>query len=218
MLTADLTRLYPEAYHMAADGSWPSIARHGLLSTAALVERWEIASPGIRSSLLEQRRPDSVAIEHPEHGVAIVRDHKPINETALSVALIGMTPEQWFEVLNERVFFFLQRPRLESLLGAYSKAPQLVITVDTASLVAAHEERIELCRINSGFAQPHNKAPRNRQSFLPIADYPHRDRAVANPRGVDIAELTVLGGVPDIAADVVRVERMLGGQVVERLV
>ncbi|MEQ1737270.1 MAG: hypothetical protein ABL886_12800, partial [Rhodoglobus sp.] len=111
----------------------------------------------------------------------------------------------------------LQRPRRESLLGADSKAPQIVITVDTASLVAAHEERIELCRINSGFAQPHNKVARNRQSFLPIADYPHRERAVANPRGVDIAELTVLGGVPDVAAHVVRVERVFGGEVLERL-
>jgi hypothetical protein len=100
MHTSDLTRLYPEAYHMAADGSWPSIARHGLLSTAALVERWEIASPGIRESLLQQRRPEQVAIEHPEHGVAIVRDHKPIREAALAEALIDMTPEQWFEVPN----------------------------------------------------------------------------------------------------------------------
>jgi len=166
----DLTRLYPEAYHMAADGSWPSIARHELLSTAALVERWEIGEPGIRSSLLMRRRPESVAIEHPTHGVAFVRDHKPINEAALADALIDMTPEQWFEVLNERVFFFLQKRRLESLLGAYLKAPQIVITVDTGSLVAAHKERIELCRINSGFAQPHNKSPRNRRSFLPIAD------------------------------------------------
>jgi hypothetical protein len=180
---------------MAADGSWPSIARPGLLSTAALIERWEIESPGIRESLLQQRRPEQVAIEHPEHGLAIVRDHKPIREAALAEALVGMSPEQWFCVLNERVFFFLQRLRLESLLGAYSKAPQIVITVDTASLVSAHEERIELCRINSGYAQPHNKVARNRQSFLPIADYTHRDRVEPNPRGLDIAELTVVGAV-----------------------
>lgn len=218
MKAADLVRLYPEAYHMAADGSWPSIARHGLLSTAALVERWEIGEPGIRSSLLEQRRPESVAIEHPDHGVALVRDHKPINEAALADALIDMTPEQWFKVLNERVFFFLQKRRLESLLGAYSKAPQIVITVDTGSLVAAHEARIELCRINSGFAQPHNKSPRNRRSFLPIAEYPHRALAVANLRGIDIAELTVLGGVPDVTAHVFRVERVFCGEVLERLV
>jgi hypothetical protein len=215
--TSDLTRLYPEVYHMAADGSWPSIARHGLLSTAALVERWDIANPSIRESLLQQRRPDQVTIEHPEFGRAIVRDHKPIRPEALAEALIDMTPEQWFEVLNERVFFFVQRMRLESLLGAYKREALIVITVDTASLVAAHEDRIELCRINSGFAQPHNKAPRNRQSFLPIAEYPHRDRRTPSPQGIDLAELTVLGGVLDIADHVVRVERAFGGEVLERL-
>lgn len=217
MRTSDLTRLYPEMYHMAADGSWPSIARHGLLSTAALVDLWEITSPDLRDSLLRQRRPEQVPIEHPEHGVAIVRDHKPIREAALAGALIDMTPEQWIEVLNERVFFFVQRMRLESLLGAYRREAQIVITVDTASLVAAHEDRVELCRINSGFAQPHNKAPRNRQSFLPIAEYPHRDRRTPSPQGIDLAELTVLGGVPDIADHVIRVERVFGGEVLERL-
>lgn len=157
-------------------------------------------------------------IEHPQHGIAIVRDHKPINEAALAEALIDMTPAQWFEVLNERVFFFLQKePRLAALSKAYSKSPQILITVDTASLVTAHEDNIELCRINSGFAQAHNKAPRNRTTFRPIAEYPHRERAVASPRGEDVAELTVLGGVPDIASHVIRVERVVGGQVLERL-
>lgn len=202
---------------MAADGSWPSIARHGLLSAAALVERWEVARPGIRSSLLDQRRPDSAVLEHPEHGIAVVRDHKPIHDGSLVDALVDMTPEQWFEVLNERVFFFLQKRRLESLLGAYSKAPQIVITVNTASLVATHEDRIELCRINSGFAQPHNKVARGRRSFLPIAEYPHLERKVALKSATDIAELTVLGGVPDITNHVIRVERVFRGDVLERL-
>ena len=29
--------MYPQVFHMASDGSWPSIEDHGLLSTAALV-------------------------------------------------------------------------------------------------------------------------------------------------------------------------------------
>jgi hypothetical protein len=106
-----------------------------------------------------------------------------------------MTVEQWFAVLNERVFFFLQRKRLDALLGAYNGEPQLVITLDTASLVAAYESRIELCKFNSGFARPHNKKLRNRASFLPMTDYAHSPRTVANPRGEDVAELTVLGSV-----------------------
>jgi hypothetical protein len=119
-------------------------------------------------------------------------------------------------VLNERVFFFLQRKRLDALLGAYKREPQLVITLDTASLVAANESPIELCKFNSGFAQPHNKKLRNRASFLPIADYPHPQRTVANPRGEDVAELTVLGSV-NALPHVIRLERVFGGEV-ERLI
>jgi hypothetical protein len=212
MLTADLTRLYPELYHMAAADSWPSIARHGLLCTRDLVDAWQVESPATRAALLEQRRPQSMVVEHPEFGAATIRDHGPLNTASLADALDGMTVEQWFAVLNERVFFFLQRKRLDALLGAYKREPQIVITLNTASLIAAYESRIELCKFNSGFAQPHNKKPRNRASFLPIAEYPHPQRTVANPRGVDVAELTVLGSV-DVLPHVIRVERVFFGEV-----
>jgi hypothetical protein len=55
-------------------------------------------------------------------------------------------------VLNERLFFFLRRKRLDALLGPYKREPQFVITLDTASLVAAYESRLKLCTFNSGFA------------------------------------------------------------------
>jgi hypothetical protein len=79
--------------------------------------------------------------------------------------------------------------------------------------VAAFDSRIELCTaFGSGFAQLHNKVPRNRSSFVPIADYEHppRKRAAANAR--DVAELTVLGSV-DVLPHVIRVERVFGGEV-----
>ena len=40
-------------------------------------------------------------------------------------------------------------------------------------------------------------------TFLPIAEYPHRDRVTPSAQGIDLAELTVLGGVPDIADHVI---------------
>ncbi|MCU1412048.1 MAG: hypothetical protein JWR04_2755 [Rhodoglobus sp.] len=204
MEIAELVRLSPELYHMAADGSWPSIAEQGLLSSAALVARWEASGA---EELLEQRRPKSVRIEHPEHGTAVIRDHGPIHLGSLEDALVDTSVAEWFEILNERVFFFLERKRLDSLLGAYKAEPQLVITADTASLVAAHENEIELCRINSGFAQRHNKVPRDRRSFVPIAEYSERK----------VAEPTVLGRVADITEHVTRVERVFQGKVIERL-
>lgn len=203
---------------MAADGSWPSIERHGLLSSAALVEAWEVAEPGIRSSLLEQRREESRVIEHPVHGAAVIRDQKPMHEPSLAEALDGMTASEWYGVLNARVFFFLQRERMLGLLSAtsYKKHAHTVLTIDTASLVAAHEGEIELCAINSGFAQRHNKVRRGRETFQAIGDYQHPVREVASKRG-DVKELCVLGGVRGIREHVVRVERMRGGEVIERI-
>jgi hypothetical protein len=61
-------------------------------------------------------------------------------------------PEQWFETLNARVFFWLSRKRLRKLLNAraYRARPQTVLTLDTASLVDANRDRIRLSPINSG--------------------------------------------------------------------
>ena len=51
-----------------------------------------------------------------------------------------------------------------------------------------------------------------------IADYSHPQRAVAaRADRPDVKELTVVGGVPDIAKLVLRVERIVGGEVVGHL-
>jgi len=51
-----------------------------------------------------------------------------------------------------------------------------------------------------------------------IADYPHPHRAApVRADRPDVKELTVLGGVPDIAQHVRSVERVVGGEVVEHL-
>jgi len=64
---------------MAEAGSWPSIRRHGLLSTSALLDLFEVT--GVERVRLEsQRRPETVKIEHPEHGEALIRDQKPLRK------------------------------------------------------------------------------------------------------------------------------------------
>jgi hypothetical protein len=220
VLTADLVRLYPTLFHTAADGSWPSIREHGLLSTAALLDRWEVAEP-TRHELLTTVRGESTVVEHPVHGTAVVRDQGPIHEPSLEAALTDLSVEQWLQRLNERVFFFLQRSQVDALVTArrYRAHPSLVISVDTASLIAAYESQIELCRINSGFAQRHSKSPRGSGTFMSIAAYPHpqRKEPVRADRP-DVKELTVIGGVPDIVRHVTRVQRIVGGEVVEHLV
>jgi hypothetical protein len=218
--SSDLIRLYPNVFHMAADGSWPSIERHGLLSTASVLDRWDI-SPAASERLLTERRDASEVLEHPVHGIAIVRDQKPLDVKTLSEILVDMTVSEWCGILNERVFFFLQPEGLHGLLNAksYKASAHTVITLDTASLVAMHEDRIELCRMNSGNAQPHSRGERGRGTFKSIAQYPHPDRDVAKwSARPDVRELSVLSGVPDIRDHVVRVDRMQQSVVLERIV
>ncbi|SDT16679.1 hypothetical protein SAMN04489834_2983 [Microterricola viridarii] len=112
MQTSEFVRLYPELFHMAADGAWPSIQAHGLLSASALVERWGVTSDAARRSLLSERRAESQPIEHPELGTVVLRDQKPIHEPSLADSLDGLSVSEWYETLNGRVFFFPQRRRI----------------------------------------------------------------------------------------------------------
>ncbi|RIX99160.1 hypothetical protein D3218_15420 [Aureimonas flava] len=214
---AELVRDCPVLYHMTTEGSWLSIRRHGLWGTAALLDLFEVEGEARR--LVEARRAASVRIRHPEHGGATIRDQKPLAERSLAACLEdGLRPADWYALLNARAFFSLTRARLLRLLnaGSYRAEAHDVIEADTASLVAAHRDRITLCAINSGFAA-RRAAPRGRSTFLPIADYPYAAWRAKRARGERVVELAVEPGVPDIAAHVRRVVRMRGGREIETL-
>jgi hypothetical protein len=195
----ELVRLYPRLYHMAAPDAWPQIVRHGLLSTEALLDRFEVAEPQ-RTELLTRRRGVSVKISHPKHGTAVVRDNIPLSESKLAAALADMTVDQWLRLLNSKVFFWLQRERVSRLLGAhaYRASSHLIITVDT-QLLLGHigDDSVTLSRINTG-STAYRAAPRGRDTFKQISDYTHPPRRRALKSASDIAELSVAGAVADI--------------------
>ena len=90
---------------MAEFGSWPKIEERGLLSTTALLDAFEIVGEQ-RFKIESEWRPTSVAIEHPHHGEAIIRDQKPMTPHTLGNVLIDdVTPQQWYEFLNRKTFF-----------------------------------------------------------------------------------------------------------------
>jgi hypothetical protein len=203
----DVKRLasrYPVLYHMAEDGSWESIRGLGLLSTSALLDRFEVEGD-LRFRIESARRPEIVAIESPEHGRALIRDNKPMQEKVLERCLTGMIPREWYETLNRRVFFWVDRKRLIKLLGAraYRDRPHLVLELDTAGLLRRYAEDVTLCAINSGATFAMNPAPRGPDTFRRIEDHP-RDSAVV--------ELAVDYAVPDAADFTDRVSRWRGGE------
>lgn len=196
----------PVLYHMAERGSWPSIQRHGLLSTSALLDLYGVKGEA-RSAIEATRRSTSVRITHKKHGEAVVRDQLPMDDRGLVRCLEdGLTPPDWYRMLNERVFFWLTKARLLRLLsaGTYSSQSHDVLEIDAAGIVGAYRDRITLCAINSGCTKPFPH-PRGVDTFRSIDDYPYEDWRKKRRRGERVVELSVLSGVPDVSKFVRRV-------------
>ena len=209
MEAALLVRRYPKLYHMAEDGSWESIRRIGLLSTTALLDAFEVHGEG-RREIESSRRPGIVEIQHPRLGKALVRDNKPMQEKTLERCLIGMTPHEWYETLNRRVFFWVDEKRLIRLLGAgaYRDRPHLVLEIDAAELLQRHFGTVSLSPINSGATFTMKPAPRGPDTFKRIPDH---------PESKPVVELTVDYAVPDIADFTLSVSRWYGTEKLEEI-
>jgi hypothetical protein len=145
-------------------------------------------------------------ITHPVYGAAVIRDQKPMSESKLRQCLDDLTPEEWFVLLNGKVFFWVSRDRLQRLLDAkaYRDRKHTVIQLQTRSLVERYLPDVHLCPINSGstlFIPPR----RGLQTFLPISEY------ALDPRKREpLVELAVDRGVPDVMEHVLTVEQWQG--------
>lgn len=209
MDVTDLVTLYPTVFHMADAGSWPSIQRYGLLPTRTLVEMFE-DDPAVRQQLLNQVRSTSVVLSHPSLGAVTIRDQKPAK--FLDVCL---TPEssrqQFLDALNSRVYFWATRERLERLLNAraYRSQANVILHIDTAALVAACGDRIELAPYNTGSMHVPTAPKRDHTVFKPVADYPFQEWVERRGRtGEPVVEVTVRDGLTNISEVVRRVERV----------
>jgi hypothetical protein len=213
----ELALRYPRLYHMAEAGTWESICRHGLLSTSGLLDLFEITGRD-RRRIESEWRPESITITHPRHGTAVIRDQKPMRGAAKGSYLTDVTPRQWYEILNRRVFFWLTRKRLITLLNAraYKDKMHCVLTVDTSRLIERHIKRVKLSHINSGSAL-YDPKPRGRGTFQPPADYPFAERRKLRGYKDAIAELAVDYAVMDIQDLVIRVDHIKGERVIRKL-
>lgn len=214
MTEEELIERYPTLYHMSTDGSWPSIRAQGLLSVSRLLDTYGVTGAA-RAAIESERRPQCVTLKRAGLPDAVVRDNKPMHETGLLRCLQdGMTPRQWYELLNRKSFFWTQRGRLERLLNAraYKNAPQIVISVDTKGLIDGYRDHVRLSPINSG-ATLYVPQARGPKTFLPVADYPSDKGRVGTKTRPEVVEFVVEGGVPDIAKFVRRIERIENGRI-----
>ena len=213
----ELVRDCPRLFHMAEAGAWPTIRRHGLLCPRASLDLFGVEGEARAAAL--SRRPESIVLERADLGRIVLRDQKPLSDKALARCLRdGLTPQDWHARLNARVFFWLSRKRVATLLGgrAYRGRAHEILEIATAPFVAAHRDRIALSPINSG-ATGRFPVARGADTFLGIAAYPYAEWRRRRPRGERAVELTVPEAVPDIVRFVTRVVVMQGGETVETL-
>ena len=194
---------YPMLYHMAEDGSWPNIQRHGLLSTTAILDKWEIRG-NERKRLESQLRPGIVTLHHENYGDAKLRDQKAMKPDLLSKSLpTSISIEDWCMYINGRVFFWADWIGLKMLLSAksYFNKPHVVITVDTVRLVNSYREKITLSDMNTGSTFPRRgKTEPERRDFNTF-------RKIADYNSGWVTELAVDYGITDVSNFVLSVKR-----------
>jgi hypothetical protein len=168
-----------------------------------------------RANLERQQRPTGVLLPN---GVRI-RDQAPMPPAALAGCLVGLSPQQWYAMLNARVFFWIDPQRLNRQRAACAARPQVVLTLDAAALASAYGDRLSVTPINTGNAR-RRPARRGAATFVPYAQWMQTgwasEAAALDTRARTAShrpvELTVLGSVPDVMRFVIATEHLGPGQ------
>lgn len=209
MDSSEFVDRFPQVHHVTTGGAWEGIAATGLLSTSALLDRFQVREPQ-RSALESRPRPKSVELFHQGHGRVVLFDNRPLRVDILRGCL-DCSVEEWCRLLNARVFCWATETRLGNHLRARGHRGQRrdVITLSTERLVKRHAAAITLCAFNSGSALYPNAPRRGPDTFARIEGYPYDDHRRRRGRANALAEVCVTGQIEDIetvAEQVIRIE------------
>lgn len=114
--------------------------------------------------------------------------------------------------------FWVTEGRVETLLAArrYRQKGHTVITLDTASVLGRHLERITLSPINSG-STLYLPQPRGRDTFLALDSHPFTEWRKKHGIANAVAELAIDMAMLDVLDHMIRVEHRSGPEVIEVL-
>ena len=136
----------------------------------------------------------------------MIRDNRPLRLDILRRCLDGGV-EDWFRLLNRRVFFWATARRLHNHLRARGPRgrPREVMAVDTRRLLAREGESVSLCAFNSGSALYPNAPRRGPGTFVAVRDYPFDHWRARRGASEAVAEVCVDWALPDVEAVVASV-------------
>lgn len=137
----------PFLYHLTSRVNLRSIlASRALLSTAVLLQ-----AAGDAEALIYLRRRRAVHVPIQVEGLeVIIRDQRPISETALAKCLEGDCQRaDYYELLNNRVFLWPTVERLRRHYDRYETEEPLLLRLPTREIIARNPHA-EFSRLNSG--------------------------------------------------------------------
>jgi hypothetical protein len=192
------------AFHIADAENWSAIERMGLHSTTALIARDGLSA--------EEARPFA-SYRHQNMRLpsgAVIRDQRPMPPAALSRCLdAGLAPQAWYDLVNAKVFFWLQVERLDRHLAACRARPQFVVAVDLRRMLARHGQSAFVTPFNVGNAR-RRPASRGRRTFVRLDSWLETRWESEAPRSGPArarthppAEIAIEGSVPDLMEFVV---------------
>ncbi|MEO7455927.1 MAG: hypothetical protein ABIY52_06675 [Gemmatimonadaceae bacterium] len=194
-------------FHFADAANAASILQHGLLSTTGLLHRRGVDAP-IAAAAMTFRPSD---IELP--GGERVRNQAPMPPAALARCLDpGTSPDDWYRLVNGHVFFWLGAERMERHRVALRARDQILLTVDTAALLAFYHDSAFVTPFNIGNARrtPARRGPRTLCPLVSWRQHSWMLEAAAGerprPASHRPAELLIKGAVPDVHRFIVKSE------------
>ena len=176
---SELAEHFPNLWHVTFAGGWDGIQRQGLLRAVDVAPKEADAF-----------RPEVQRVEGAD-GLAVTLRDQVLSRSDPAPYLDGITPAQWWSLINGRVYFFRKKEDATDLLDVYlgKGHAQEVVRVRTKAALEAVAGQVEVTTVNAG-TFPRTKGPsRGPATFIPLADYPAA--AVAK-----IQEVTVTVKVP----------------------
>src|ERR1700728_4039189 len=144
-----MTPRFARLYHLAEASNLPSILEHGLMSTERLLELARIPEAD-RTGGLRAHRPGNVRLSE----TVLIRDQKPMPPPALQRALQGgLSPADWYALLNSFVFFWLDPRRMQPQQRACAGRPLVLLTFEADSWLSQLGGEALASPINSGNAR-----------------------------------------------------------------
>jgi hypothetical protein len=164
-LSSALDRLPARLFHATIACNVPAIERDGLRSADALIEAAELSGP--KAAAMRCYRNKTMSLPN---GAAL-RDQTPMPPALLERCLDpSLTVRDWYDLVNARVYFWLDELRLARYLKASAVAEQIVYIVDTQALVERYADFMEVTPFNVGYAK-RSPAMRGSRSFVTLRDW-----------------------------------------------